>query len=90
MERLSAAVSCPSPELSVTENVGADLIDIPGFWDPPTFGGNPVCCSAAIATIKYMLENDIPGVCREKGKLLKAGLQQLAEKYPEVIQEVRV
>ena len=66
-----------------------DLIDNPWLLGSPTFGGNPVCCSAAIATIKYMLENDIPGVCREKGKLLKAGLQQLAEKYPEVIQEVR-
>ena len=36
-----------------------------------------------------MLENDIPGVCREKGKFLKAGLESLAEKYPEIIQEVR-
>lgn len=66
-----------------------DLIDNPWLLGSPTFGGNPVCCSAAIAAIKYMLEKDIPGVCREKGKLLKAGLEQLAEKYPEVIQEVR-
>lgn len=50
---------------------------------------NPVCCAAAIATIKYMLENDIPGVCKSKGEILKAGLQSLAEKYPEIIQEVR-
>lgn len=66
-----------------------ELIDNPWLLGSPTFGGNPLCCSAAIATIKYMLEKDIPGICREKGKLLKAGLQQLAEKYPEVIQEVR-
>ena len=55
----------------------------------PTFGGNPVCCSAALATIKYMLENDIPGVCKKKGEFLKAGLEKLAAKYPEVISEVR-
>ena len=66
-----------------------DLIDNPWLLGSPTFGGNPVCCAAAIATIKYMLENDIPGVCREKGKFLKAGLESLAEKYPEIIQEVR-
>ena len=36
-----------------------------------------------------MLENDIPGVCKRKGEILKAGLQSLAEKYPEIIQEVR-
>ena len=36
-----------------------------------------------------MLENDIPGVCKAKGEVLKAGLEQLAAKYPEIIQEVR-
>lgn len=66
-----------------------DLIDNPWLLGSPTFGGNPVCCAAAIATIKYMLENDIPGVCKRKGEILKAGLQSLAEKYPEIIQEVR-
>ena len=66
-----------------------DLIDNPWLLGSPTFGGNPVCCAAAIATIKYMLENDIPGVCKSKGEILKAGLQSLAEKYPEIIQEVR-
>lgn len=65
------------------------LIDNPWLLGSPTFGGNPLCCSAAIATIKYMLENDIPGVCKRKGEFLKGGLQRLAEKYPEIIQEVR-
>ncbi len=46
-------------------------------------------CAAALATIRYMLKNDIPGVCRKKGEVLKAGLQSLADKYPDVIQEVR-
>lgn len=65
------------------------LVDNPWLLGSPTFGGNPVCCAAAIATIKYMLENDIPGVCKKKGEILKAGLQSLAEKYPEIIMEVR-
>lgn len=66
-----------------------ELVENPWLLGSPTFGGNPLCCSAAIATIKYMLENDIPGVCAKKGKVLKAGLESLAEKYPDIIQEVR-
>ena len=54
-----------------------------------TFGGNPVCCSAAIATIRYMLAHDIPGQCRDKGALLKKGLEDMAAKYPTVVKEVR-
>jgi putrescine aminotransferase len=66
-----------------------ELIDNPWLLGSPTFGGNPLCCAAAIATIKYMLENDIPGVCKKKGEVLKSGLEKLAEKYPELIYEVR-
>ncbi len=66
-----------------------ELIDNPWLLGSPTFGGNPLCCAAAIATIKYMLENDIPGVCKKKGEILKAGLESLAKKYPKLIYEVR-
>ena len=65
------------------------LIDNPWLLGSPTFGGNPVCCSAAIATIKYMIDNDIPGQCASKGKILKAGLESLKAKYPEIIDDVR-
>lgn len=68
---------------------GQQLIDNPWLLGSPTFGGNPVCCAAALASIDYMLKNDIPAVCAAKGKTLKAGLQSVAEKYPDVIQEVR-
>ena len=66
-----------------------ELIDNPWLLGSPAVGGNPLCCAAAIATIKYMLENDIPGVCKKKGEFLRAGLQRLAEKYPDRIYEVR-
>ncbi len=65
------------------------LIDNPWLLGSPTFGGNPVCCAAAIATIRYMLEHDIPGVCAKKGEVLKAGLEKVAAKHPKVVQEVR-
>ena len=66
-----------------------ELIDNPWLLGSPTFGGNPVCCSAALATIQYMLEHDVPGQCRDKGAILKAGLEQLAAKYPNIIPAVR-
>ena len=66
-----------------------DLVDNPWLLGSPTFGGNPVCCSAAIATIKYMIDHDIPGVCAQKGALIKEGLDKLAAKYPDLIDEVR-
>ena len=66
-----------------------ELIDNPWLLGSPTFGGNPVCCSAALATIQYMLAPDVPGPCRDKGAILKAGLEQLAAKYPNIIQAVR-
>lgn len=66
-----------------------DLIDNPWLLGSPTFGGNPVCCSAAIATIKYMIDHDIPGVCAKKGALIREGLDKLAAKYPDLIDEVR-
>jgi putrescine aminotransferase len=73
-----------SPKMWTTE-----LVDNPWLLGSPTFGGNPLCCSAALATIKYMLENDVPAQCKEKGEYLKAGLDKLWEKYPTVIDEVR-
>jgi putrescine aminotransferase len=68
---------------------GKHLIDNPWLLGSPTFGGNPVCCSAAIATIKYIIDNDIPGQCAEKGQLLIEGLELLKKKYPKLIDAVR-
>lgn len=66
-----------------------ELVENPWLLGSPTFGGNPLACSAAIATIKYMLENDIPGQCKEKGEYLIDGLRKLKDKYGTVISEVR-
>jgi len=66
-----------------------ELIENPWLLGSPTFGGNPLACSAALATIKYMIENDIPTQCKEKGEYLLKGLNELAAKYPSIIDEVR-
>ena len=61
----------------------------PWILGSPTFGGNPLACSAFIATIKYMLENDIPGKSKAKGDYYLKGLAKISEKYPTVLTTFR-
>lgn len=68
---------------------GQKLIDNPWILGSPTFGGNPLACSAAIATIAYMLENDIPQMCKEKGDYFMTKLEALKAKYPTVLTGLR-
>lgn len=68
---------------------GEKLIDNPWILGSPTFGGNPLACSAAIATISYMLEHDIPQQAKEKGEYFMEKLNALKAKYPTVLKEVR-
>ncbi|MDR3295140.1 MAG: putrescine aminotransferase [Clostridiales Family XIII bacterium] len=65
------------------------LIDNPWILGSPTFGGNPLACSAALATIKFMLENDIPRMCKEKGDYIMEKLGELQKKYPTVLKSFR-
>ena len=46
-----------------------------------TFGGNPVACAAAYATVKFIVENDISGNASKVGDYLTAGLNKLSRKY---------
>ena len=52
-----------------------------------TFGGNPVCCAAALATID-LVEGGLMENARRMGDRLMAGVRQLAARYP-VIGDVR-
>jgi alanine-glyoxylate transaminase/(R)-3-amino-2-methylpropionate-pyruvate transaminase len=47
-----------------------------------TFGGNPVSCAAALATIEVMEEEASPDHVEEVGTHLRHGLEALGEKYP--------
>jgi 4-aminobutyrate aminotransferase len=53
-----------------------------------TFGGNPVSCAAALATIQVMEEEASPDHVEEVGTHLRQGLEALGEKYP-LIGDVR-
>lgn len=54
-----------------------------------TFGGRSSSCAAAMAALEVLLEEDLPGNARERGKQLLTGLKHLQKKYPEWISEVR-
>lgn len=53
-----------------------------------TFGGNPVSMRAALATLDVIAEEDLTGNARDQGKLLRAGLEALQQRYP-MIGDVR-
>jgi 4-aminobutyrate aminotransferase len=53
-----------------------------------TYGGNPVACAAALATIE-LLEGGLVDNARQRGEQAMAGLRPLAPRYARLITEVR-
>src|SRR6476659_320055 len=49
-----------------------------------TYGGNPVACAAALASIEEMETHDLPGRARELGELMAKRLGALAAEHPVV------
>ncbi len=47
-----------------------------------TFGGNPVTCAAALATIEVIENEGLVANAAERGRQLRDGLEGLREKYP--------
>jgi 4-aminobutyrate aminotransferase len=64
-----------------------DLMTWPSGAHASTFGGNPVSCAAALATLKLLREKLIANAADVGGYLI-AGLNALADKHP-LIGEVR-
>jgi 4-aminobutyrate aminotransferase-like enzyme len=54
-----------------------------------TFGGNPVSCAAANATLTLIEEEDLTGNAQRMGGLLRDGLERLQRRYPKTIGQVR-
>ena len=47
-----------------------------------TFGGNPLACAAGYATVKFIIDNDIPVKVKAVGQELIAGLEGFKRKFP--------
>lgn len=53
-----------------------------------TLGGNPVSSTAALATLDYLIDNNLADNALARGAQLKAGLAELQKKYP-IIGDIR-
>jgi 4-aminobutyrate aminotransferase len=56
------------------------VMTLPAGAHGSTFGGNPVCCAAALATLD-LVERDLTANAREMGARLLAGLQRIADRH---------
>ena len=54
-----------------------------------TFGGNPLACAAANATLSVLVEEDLPGNAAKMGSYMMEALNGLKAKYPALITGVR-
>ncbi len=46
-----------------------------------TFGGNPLACAAGTATLRYILDNDLPAQAKAKGKFFLEKLNSMGKEY---------
>lgn len=53
-----------------------------------TFGGNPLACAAGVATVRTVLEHDLPANAGKQGGYLAAKIAELRREYP-LITEIR-
>ena len=53
-----------------------------------TFGGNPLICAVSLATLKFIIDNNVPGSVKKIGQYFRQGLEQLKSTYG-FITEVR-
>jgi acetylornithine/N-succinyldiaminopimelate aminotransferase len=51
-----------------------------------TFGGNPLVCAAGVATLKFIIDNDIPAKVKKTGQYFIAGLEKLKAKFGFIVE----
>ena len=50
-----------------------------------THTGNPVCCAAALASLRKIVSEDLPAHAARLGEILDSGLRQMQQRHSEVI-----
>lgn len=78
----------PAGAVVATEEVFKCFFPNP-FIHTTTFGGNPLACAAAIATINVLIEENLPARAEELGNYIMKGLREVAADFPEKVMEVR-
>jgi len=51
-----------------------------------TFGGNPLACAAACATLQFIIDGDIPGRVKQTGAYLMSKLKKLKTKFDFIVE----
>ena len=79
-----------SSSLPLSAVIGrADIMDqFPPGSMTSTHSGNPVCCAAALASIRKLLREDLTGNAARLGPVLLAACKAIQAKYPEHIGNV--
>ncbi|WP_100403761.1 putrescine aminotransferase [Bacillus sp. FJAT-42315] len=78
----------PAGAVVANEKVFQNLFDNP-FMHTTTFGGNPLACAAAIATIGVLLEENLPERSAEVGEYFLKGLKEAAQGHEDKVLEIR-
>jgi putrescine aminotransferase len=71
-----------------TEAVFSKLFGNP-FLHTTTFGGNPLACAAALATIDVLIEERLPERAESMGTYMLAGLRRAARGHRDIVIDVR-
>lgn len=78
----------PAGAVVATEEVFKSWFPNP-FMHTTTFGGNPLACAAAIATIGVLMEEKLPERAAVVGEYFLAQLKAAAKGHEEKVQEIR-
>ncbi len=78
----------PAGAVIGTKDVFAKLFDNP-FLHTTTFGGNPLACAAALATINVLIEERLPQRAAELGERMLADIRKSALRNPHVVADAR-
>lgn len=78
----------PAGAVVATEEIFSLLFDNP-LLHMSTFGGNPLACAAALATIRELIDRKLPEAAADNGALMLAGMQSLQAAYPDLVIDAR-
>ncbi|CAM3718127.1 putrescine aminotransferase [Mesobacillus zeae] len=78
----------PAGAIVAREDVFKSWFENP-FMHTTTFGGNPLACAAAIATISVLLEEKLPERSAEVGEYFLSELRKAAEGHEDKVLEIR-